>query len=282
MGGQPGSGVTEVPADDIRIVPPVDYQGEGRSLGLSRGLLVYYGDLNLTGEGMGIGSVAFRDRGCTYFSRSWTDSTEQGVFKRTFTIDTCMRWSIRGISSGLLTRLIETGISAYMHFPRFQGMILFSIPTLRSLIGIHYQFETIPPRGSVTFTYRVTGNHVDVHVGGAISDRSNGIICLLNELSAAWFTAGWNGEGPVSPPPGWEKISPARLPASLVDQVHGIRFFIGRPSVCPPVPYTVYQGRENARDLCWAGFCIEMGSIEGSQNLPEVQYRIGFIQAAGQ
>ena len=282
MGGQPGQGVVTVPMDDIRIIPPADYPGEGRSLGLSRGLLVYYGDLNLTGEGMGIGSVAFRDQGCTYFSRSWTDSTEQGVFKRTFTLDTRMRWSIGGISSGLLTRLIETGISAYMHFPRIQGIILsFSSHTPFPHRHSPAVRNNLLPAGNITFTYRVTGHHVDVHVGGTLTDRSHGTICLLNELSAAWFTAGWDGERPVSPPPGWEKVSLSRLPVSLVDQVHGIRFFIDEPSVSPPVPYTVFQGREYARDLCWAGFCIEIGHMNKSQSLPEVQYRIGFIRGGG-
>jgi hypothetical protein len=47
--------------NEIRIIPNNMYQGEGISKGLARGLLVYYGDQNLTGEGMGIGSVAIRD-----------------------------------------------------------------------------------------------------------------------------------------------------------------------------------------------------------------------------
>lgn len=62
--------------DKICIIPDSVYQGEGISKGLARGLLVYYGDCNLTGEGMGIGSIALRDHECTYFSRSWTDQGE--------------------------------------------------------------------------------------------------------------------------------------------------------------------------------------------------------------
>jgi hypothetical protein len=72
--------------NEIRNIPDSIYQGEGISKGLARGLLVYYGDQNLTGEGMGIGSIATRDHECTYFSRSCTDSTESGVLKRTFTL----------------------------------------------------------------------------------------------------------------------------------------------------------------------------------------------------
>jgi hypothetical protein len=65
----------------IRIIPDRSYQGEGISRRLARGLLVHYADQNLTGEGMGIGSIAFRNPDCTYFSRSWTDKPEAGVHK---------------------------------------------------------------------------------------------------------------------------------------------------------------------------------------------------------
>jgi hypothetical protein len=263
--------------NEIRIIPDSIYQGEGISKGLARGLLVYYGDQNLTGEGMGIGSIAIRNHECTYFSRSCTDSTEAGVIKRTFTLDTRMRWSIRGKPSSLLTRWIEHGISAYMQLPLFQRIIMLPVPAISTLLGIRPLFETIPSRGKVTFAYQVTGNTVEVQVEINAPVGPQDTLCLLNELSAAWFTAGWDGERTVSPPPGWEKVSSAQLPVSLVDPVHGIRFFIGQPSVSPPVPFTIYRGREQTGDVCWAGFCIELGPLDGSQGLPGVQYSIGFV-----
>src|SRR5512137_514977 len=123
--------------DTIRIVPGAEYSGEGISKGLARGLLVYYGDQNITGEGMGVGSIALRDQDYTYFSRSWTDSKENGVLIRTFSLDTRMKWSIRGKPSSVLTRWIENGISAYMHLPRLQGILMLPVLPLRTLIGIH-------------------------------------------------------------------------------------------------------------------------------------------------
>ena len=143
----------------IHIVPDSTYQGEGISKGLARGLLVYYDDQNLTGEGMGIGSIAIRDPECTYFSRSWTDSSGAGVLRRTFTLDTRMRWSILGKPSNLLTRWIEFGISAYMQLPWWQETIMLPVPLISTLLGIHPLFETIPSRGKVTFAYRVTGKY---------------------------------------------------------------------------------------------------------------------------
>jgi hypothetical protein len=267
--------------DRIRIVPAANYPGEGISRGLARGLLVYYGDCHLTGEGMGLGSVALRDREYTYFSRSWKDSDEKGILRRTFTLDTRMKWSIGGIPSRLLTRGIESGISAYMQFPMFQRFLLLPVHPIRSLLGIHPLFETVPSRGDITFTYQVTGNHVKVHADFNVPVRKESTLCLLNELSAAWFTAGWEGERAASPPPGWEKVSPDELPVSLVDPVHGIRFCMGKPSVVPEVPVALYRGRELNGDHCWAGFCIQLDIPKDLQILPEVRYDIGFTPGAG-
>jgi len=266
--------------DTIRIVPGAGYAGEGKSQGLARGLLVYFGDRNITGEGMGIGSIALRDREYTCFSRSWTDSEEDGILRRTFTLDTRMRWGIRGKPSSLLTRWIESGTSAYMLLPRLQRIIMLPVFPLRTLLGIHPLFETIPSRGTVTLTYRVTGHHVEVYAEIHVPIGPQDTLCLLNEVSAAWFTAGWDGKQPAAPPPGWERLRPDQLPVSLVDPVHGIRFFMDQPSVSPPVPFTVFRGREHTGDLCWAGFCIELGPRDGSQEFPEVRYSVGFATGA--
>jgi hypothetical protein len=262
--------------DTIRIVPGPEYPGDGISRGLARGLLVYDGDRNITGEGMGIGSIALRDGEYTYFSRSWTDVQEAGVLRRTFALDTRMMWGIRGKPSSVLTRWIENGISAYMRLPRIQRMIMLPVQHIRTLTGIHPQFEAIPPRGTVTFTYRVTGHEVEVRVESSDLPGPRDTLCLLNELSAARFTAGWDGKQPAAPPPGWETVSGDRLPVSLLDPLHGIRFWMDRPSASLPRPLTVFRGREQSGDLCWAGFCIELGPFDGLQGFSEVRYRIGF------
>lgn len=262
--------------DTIRIVPGADYPGEGISQGLARGLLVYYGDQNITGEGMGIGSIAVRDEEYTYFSRSWIDSKEDGILRRTFSLDTRMMWGIRGKPSSVLTRWIEKGISVYMQIPRVQGILMLPVLPLRTLIGIHPLFETIPSRGKISFTYRITGHKVDVLVDIQNLLGPQNTLCLLNELSAAWFTAGWDRNQLAAPPPGWEKVSPDQLPVSLVDPVHGVHFSIDKPSVNNSLPFTIFRGREYTGDLCWAGFCIELGPLDYLQGLPEVRYRIDF------
>jgi hypothetical protein len=259
--------------DNLRIVPGSDYPGEGVSHGLARGLLVFYGDCNLTGEGMGIGTIALRDRTTTYFSRSRKDATdENGVFTSTFTLDTRMTWIIRGKPSPLLTRWIEYGISTYMRHPRVQSLVMLPVPPLRSLLNIRPLFETIPSLGSVTFTYRIAGLSVTIEVHFNLTAQAPMTVCILNELSGSWFTAGWDGEHVTSPPPGWEKIT--HMPVSVVDPTHRIRFFLNQPSVSPP--YTLYRGREQTGDACWAGFCIELDFKDGSRKLHDLQYSVGF------
>lgn len=266
--------------DGIRIVAGAEYAGEGISRGLARGLPVYYGDCNLTGEGMGIGSIALRNREYTYFSRECTDSHEDGVFQRTFSLDTRVRWCFLGLPSGVLTRLVESGISAYMRLPWLQDFLLWPVFPLRTLLGIHPLFEPVPPRGQVTFTYRIAADHVDVSVAPEVQAGEGDTLCLLNELSAAWFTTGEVEGRAGHPPPGWEKVGVDSMPVSLVDPVHGVRFSMDRPVADRSVPLTVFRGRERNGDHCWAGFCIELGPLDGSQELPEVRYRIGIAGGA--
>lgn len=260
----------------IRIVPGPDYPGDGVSRGLARGLLVFEGDRNITGEGMGIGSVALRDRKYTYFSRTYSDVQEDGVLRRTFVLDTRMLWAVRGRPSPLLTRGIETGISAYMRLPRLQALAMLPVQPVRDLAGIHPRFGAVPPRGTVTFTYRITREQVEVLAESGDLPGPGETLCLLNELSAAVFTAGWERNGPAAPPPGWEAVSGDWRSVSLFDPAGGTRFRMDRPAVAHPMPHTVFRGRERGRDLCWAGFCIALGPPDGTRGCTDVRYRIGF------
>jgi len=251
------------------------YPGEGISRGLARGLQVTYQDCNLTGEGMGIGSIALRDHAFTYFSRSFTDSVEHGRVTRTFSIDTRMMWGIHGKPSSLLTRLIEYATRFYMRIPRAQVLLMLPVFPLRTLFGIHPTFEPVSPRGKVTFSYLVKGNTIEVQVSKGEPLEKQEKLFLLNELSARWFVAGWRHGRRTAPPPGWERISQDDLPVSFHDPVHGIRFFLDGVSVPPAIPFAIFQGREYGKDLAWAGFCIQIGPADTIQNLSPITYRIG-------
>jgi hypothetical protein len=260
--------------DSIRIVPGTAYPGEGISRGLARGLLVYHGDRNITGEGMGIGSIAARDREFTYFSRSSADAVEDGILRRTFSLDTRMLWSIGKKPSLTLTRLIEAAIGTYMAHPRLQRILMLPVLPLRTLLGIHPVFETVPSRGTATFTYRISGTLVEIHAAIRVPPGMQERVCLLNELSAAVFSDRGEDRESSGQPPGWEPVSPLRLPVSLVDPAGKIRFFLEEPAVSPPCPFTIFRGREWSADLCWAGFCIELAPREDGSPV-DVRYRVG-------
>ncbi|WP_440950523.1 hypothetical protein [Methanosphaerula subterraneus] len=260
----------------ISIVPDPEYRGDGISEGLARGLLVWSGGENLTGEGMGIGSVAIRCPGYTCFSRTCRDSPGgEGVVVRTFLVDTRMSWSIFGTVSPWLTRSIEVGIEAYMRIPGLQRLLMAPVVPLRSLLRIHPVFESIPPTAEVTFTYRIAGTAVDISARVRPLAGPVGTVCLLNELSADSFAAGWIG-GIIPPPPGWEELTGEMNAVSLYDPVHDIRFSIAAVSTSPPCQPKVFWGREVGEDLCWAGFAIEVGSLDGMEVPDEVCYRIEF------
>lgn len=260
--------------DAIRIVPDRGYEGEGRSLGLARGLLVFYGDQNLTGEGMGIGSVAIRDRTGTYFCRSsggWADEAGKG---RTYTLDTRIGWAIGGRPSPLLSRGVEAAVGAYMHVPSLQRLLMLPVQPLRRRLGISPVFQAVPPVGRVTVDSEVKGGRIDVRAGVYPPLRPGSVVCLLNELSADWFTAAVRDGAPAPPPPGWEPLGPGDPPAQLYDPSHGLRFTLTEYSVPPDLPARTFWGRERIGDLCWAGFCLELGPLGGLRGPFEARYGI--------
>lgn len=265
--------------DAIRIVPGGDYEGTGRSRGLARGLLVYAGDQDLTGEGMGIGGVALRDHTGTRFSRSWTDREDEG-FERTYLLETRMAWSVAGRPSPLLARAIESGVGVYMRLPALQPLLLRPVPRLQRALRVESGFEAAPPAGRVTVACAVTGGRVDVRAEIHPSAGPESTVCLLNELSGRWFTASVRSGEIGPPPPGWEAINPAD-PPGLYDPVHGLRFTFGEATVSPPVSTRLFWGRERAGDLCWAGFCLELGPLADPGEPIVARYGIEFSGGGG-
>jgi hypothetical protein len=260
----------------IRIVPEGHYRGEGISEGLARGLLVFYGPTNLTGEGMGIGSVAVKGDRCTYFSRSFTDAGDgESHITRTFFIDTKMSWSIGGKISPVLTELIECSVGKYMRLPRIQRILMTPVIPLRKMLRIQPVFETVPLRAKVRFTYHVDGSGVGILVNYEPVTDTPGTLCLLHELSANYFTASWETGTVRPPPPGWEPLQNRFPTTSLCDPVRGIRFWIDSLSVSTRVPVNIFWGRETGEDLSWAGISFEFGP-PGPGPAPEIQYRVGF------
>ena len=99
-------------------------QAGGRSSEFAAGLLVRDGERDLTGEGMGIGSVALRTAGFTCFPRTDLTAQENNEVTRTFFIDSRIIWKFGGISSLWLTGIIERLVTWYMAHSSFQKILL--------------------------------------------------------------------------------------------------------------------------------------------------------------
>ena len=136
-----------------------------------------------------------------------------------------------------------------------------------------------PPAGQVTIACAVSGGRVDLRAEVRPPVRPGSTVCLLNELSGGWFIGSVRGGEVGPPPPGWEAIDPCD-PPHLFDPIHGLRFAIGGVSAAPPVPTRLFWGRERAGDLCWAGFCLELGPLDNLHEPIVARHGIDFTGGA--
>ena len=263
----------------LEFSPGTGYFGKGVSSGLARGVIVLAGETNITGEGMGIGAVALECRGRFCFAKDCsTEVTTPYHFGKTFVVDSRMSWGRKGIPTVPLTRILDMVSEIYMKMPLLQPLLAVSSP-LRTAFGITPSFEPIPPLAEARFVYRRVGDTLEVCC--TITPLGPGItrIFLLNELAADSFTQGYYGGNATPPPTGWREHEPGH---DLYDPVRGIRFGISPADRGDPIPGKVFWGREYTKDLCWAGFGIELALPDDAQEPVSCSYRIPFTVEPGE
>ncbi|MDD1679712.1 MAG: hypothetical protein LUO93_11090 [Methanomicrobiales archaeon] len=241
----------------VRFVPGGIYQGEGRSRGLSRGLLVLDKGENLTREGLGIGCPVALDYGETVFSRTHYEWKEQeGCYECTFSLDTGLGWGITGQRSRVLSQLVNGAVDLYMKHPALQPLLLIG-NIFRSFFLIRPVWYEIPAKTEVEFRYQIKGDSVEItcRIHGHGWDLPT--ICLLNELGGEAFCTSWSEGEEVAPPRGWE-CYPHPLEQWLFDPSRGLHFRIALGRVSEGIATHLFWGRERTRDLCWAGYGIEL------------------------
>jgi hypothetical protein len=236
------------------------YLGEGISTGLSRGLLVTVNGKNITGEGMGLGSIAARYGGYSYFSRHVaTERTGTGTVEKTFLIDTRMAWAYRGTVSYSLTRCLEFIADCYMAMPSLQFLVALESP-LKSRLAFAPFLEPVAPLVTARFTYR-TDKERDGRVSITCRITShNGPhpeLFILNELGAASFTHSLTGGEPGSPPSGWRRFPDGRR-AALYSPESRLAFSVIPGSVVSDADTALFWGRESTENLHWAGYEIRV------------------------
>ncbi|MGE5404445.1 MAG: hypothetical protein ACM3PP_05855, partial [Candidatus Saccharibacteria bacterium] len=113
------------------------YKGEGVSQGFARGVQVLLNGENLTQEGMGLGAVALRSGGLTYFASSSQVNTSNKQSLTSYSVIDTIAFSGRhGTHAPLLTCLRENASSIYAKIPWQQDMLLSAGLAIRRFFSI--------------------------------------------------------------------------------------------------------------------------------------------------
>ncbi|MBP1930001.1 hypothetical protein J2741_002597 [Methanolinea mesophila] len=236
-------------------------------------MLVLIRGSNVSGEGMGIGAVALECREGFFFAKNCSTMVfSPHLVRKIFQVDSRMSWERKGIPTVPLTRVLDLVSDIYMKMPFLQPLLAVSSP-VRTALGITPSFEPVPPIAEARFMYRREGDTIEVSC--TITPREPGItrIFLLNELAADSFTRGFHDGNPTPPPTGWQEHVPGH---DLYDPVRGIRFGISSVAPGERIPGKVFWGREHTKELCWAGFGIELGTPGDAQEPVSCSYSIPF------
>jgi len=239
------------------------YRG-GRSSEFAEGILVRDGDLDLTGEGMGIGSVALRTTDFTYFPQNSRTVHHNDDVSRIFLLDTRIVWRFWGITSVWLTGLMEKLVTWYMTHPSLQNVFL-PLCGLRGVARLETAPEVMEPVAEAQFFYRVKGSAIQISCTVQSLQGPLPEVWLLNELAADIFTASLQEDRLLPPPPGWEALNGALPTPALYDPSRSLWFRVARVMTAPSVTSRVYWGRERGKELNWAGFGIRLdprGSVK--------------------
>jgi hypothetical protein len=217
-------------------------------------MLVFADGRNITGEGMGIGAVALKDRNFSYFSLHCTTVVHApDLVEKTFSIDSRMIWGRGGSFSIPLTWCMERVNDVYMRSPGLQILLRPGSHTKR-VLGLNPVFESIPPIAEAQFTYRIAGSRIDVSCTiRSLAGRLPSVF-ILSELAADSFTHAFSQGKIMKPPSGWARHEPGN---DLYDPVHQLRFMFSPHSLRRSVPSRVWWGREHTKFHRWAGYSLE-------------------------
>jgi len=244
--------------NDITYYSDDFYLGEGISLGIARGILVKYKDVNIVQEGLGIGNVALKSGFMTYFASTCKSvQLSKTQFRKTFLVDCVLLWRINGNLSIFVTRVIDILAQCYMLLPGLQNKLLKTGTLFRNLFKLIPQIIKIAPMAEACFNYSVKEDELYVEckiksLAGYLSK-----VFILNELGADYFQNGVKNGRTVLAPTGWNYIKSNSDSTAFYNPEYNLSFLIKKINVIDLIPYKVLWGREKTKDFCWAGFEFE-------------------------
>lgn len=236
-----------------------DYRGMGVSTGLARGLQVKVQGMDLTQEGMGLGAVAIRAQGKTYFARDHqvTQAAPQRLVQDCL-IDAVHLSGTDGRCDRLINQARESLSSLYRLAPPLQTPFLQAGAVLRDILGIKSRFHPVEPQAQARFHFQLHPWRVDVRCEFRALAEPPQELYIMNELGADFFTSAWHSGQNTRAPLGWQVCPDNGNLPFLYSPRTGSRYSLRDIQVSGDLPFKVCWGREKTEELCWAGFTIRV------------------------
>ena len=253
-----------------------EFQGTGVSKGLERGLVVYYDDILLMEEGMGLGACALQTGGYTYFTSIKRINKVKNSINVVCHIDRRLVWQVLGIKSNHFTRILEyLATNIYMKHENRQAGLLKLGGLLQKLFRVKASFVNVSSQGEARINYELGDTEISIDLSCKTEKRGCKLF-VMNELGGTIFGESIiNGVLSVAPS-GWQKIEGS---CELYSRVHSLAFTIVERDVPDTVRSALFWGRELVNNnYCWAGFESELLCDAG--NFKEYRYSIKFREVA--
>jgi hypothetical protein len=249
----------------FEIFDDPSYVGEGISAGLVRGLMVKHDGKNITREGMGIGSLALRKDGYTYFAgTSVTANNGRGAIQKKYYYDRRLVWTVFGMPSLFITRFSEGTTDIYMKNVILQKTIMNPswLQAAKKMLRIGTIFEKTKPIARADAGFHVKGGRAKINFNLVSFEGPLERVYAMNELGAQHFNCAYAGGVESGLPAGWERIDKGQVPV-LKNRESGDTFYC-EGFKCDKSAGESYWGSEISADLCWAGFEYVM-DLRGKQ-----------------
>jgi hypothetical protein len=252
---------------NINIFSDDSFPGEGVSIGLARGLVARHEGMDITGEGMGIGAVAIRTGGFTYFAENTNTKKAGHRIVKHFLINKRLLWTFMGKPSAMLTKFGDKSTSLYMSGSLFQKTImnLKLIVFIKKILGLGICFEHVNPVATATCEYTIKNTGVSVKCSVKTIRDEPAKFYLMNEFSADFFHSAVRNKKIAAAPSGWKKIDTLKEFPWFYNPEKNIGFTVNAPEVSGNIPVDLYWGMEKADGISWAGFEYE-ANIKGIES----------------
>lgn len=257
-----------------------NYDGQGISKGIQRGLLPYLNGKLIVQEGMGIGAFAVQCKNRTYFcsiDKITEENTSDKVISVKYQVDRRLDWAFLNKPSSVLTSFLEFIASkCYMKLEAFQGPLLKLGTFFRKIFGIKIAFKKLESLGEINAKYTIKHSEVHIEVDCNLS-ISNYRLFVMNEIGGELFSQAVSNGYESTPPTGWQCIEKnVDNPQShmLTSPSVGASFYMQELCVPENLESRLFWGREVSRGYNWAGFESEI--ICSETGFSGYTYRIGF------